>query len=35
MYVGGSWIVHAPHSGDVVRMRQIDSAPIKSYGRPG
>lgn len=35
MYVGGGWIVHAPHSGDVVRMKRIDNGPINSYGRPG
>jgi peptidoglycan DL-endopeptidase CwlO len=35
MYVGGGWIVHAPNSGDVVRMRQMDVAPIYGYGRPG
>jgi peptidoglycan DL-endopeptidase CwlO len=35
MYVGNGWIVHAPHAGDVVRMRRIDSAPIHSFGRPG
>ncbi|MBT8224963.1 MAG: hypothetical protein HKP61_11640 [Dactylosporangium sp.] len=34
MYVGGGWIVHAPHSGDVVRMKRFDSAPISGYGRP-
>lgn len=35
MYVGGGWIVHAPNSGDVVRMRQMDAAPIYGYSRPG
>jgi peptidoglycan DL-endopeptidase CwlO len=35
IYVGGGWVVHAPNSGDVVRMRKIDIGPIHSYGRPG
>ena len=35
MYVGGDWIVHAPTSGDVVRMRKMDHAYIAGYGRPG
>jgi peptidoglycan DL-endopeptidase CwlO len=35
IYVGGDWVVHAPHSGDVVRMRKIDIGPVHSYGRPG
>lgn len=33
MYVGGGWMVHAPTTGDVVRMKKIDSAPISGYGR--
>jgi cell wall-associated NlpC family hydrolase len=37
MYVGGGWMVHAPQSGDVVRMAKIDSPylPIAGYRRPG
>jgi cell wall-associated NlpC family hydrolase len=35
LYVGGGWVVHAPNSGDVVRMRKISVGPIHSYGRPG
>jgi len=35
MYVGGGWMVHAPHTGDVVRMARIDSYPIAGYRRPG
>jgi peptidoglycan DL-endopeptidase CwlO len=35
MYIGGNWIVHASRPGEPVRLRQIDLAPIKSYGRPG
>jgi peptidoglycan DL-endopeptidase CwlO len=35
IYVGSGWMVHAPHSGDVVRMKKIDSEPISGYGRPG
>jgi peptidoglycan DL-endopeptidase CwlO len=33
MYVGGGWMVHAPHSGDKVRMKKIDDMPIVGYGR--
>ncbi len=35
MYVGGGWIVHAPQTGDVVRMAKIDaiSRPV-GYRRP-
>lgn len=35
IYVGGGWIVHAPTSGDYVRMAKIDqsSTPV-GYGRP-
>jgi len=35
MYIGGGWIVHASRQGEPIRLRQIDLAPIKSYGRPG
>jgi cell wall-associated NlpC family hydrolase len=35
MYVGGDWMVNAPHTGDVVRMAKMDSDPISGYGRPG
>jgi peptidoglycan DL-endopeptidase CwlO len=35
IYVGGDWVVHAPRSGDKVRMRKMDIGPIHSYGRPG
>jgi cell wall-associated NlpC family hydrolase len=33
LYVGGGWMVHAPTSGDVVRMKKIDNGPITGYGR--
>jgi peptidoglycan DL-endopeptidase CwlO len=35
MYVGGGWVVHAPQTGDVVRMAKIDaiSTPV-GYRRP-
>lgn len=33
MYVGGGWIVHAPTSGDKVRMKKVDDGPINGYGR--
>jgi len=35
IYVGGGYIVDASKPGVPVRMRSIDSAPIKGYGRPG
>jgi cell wall-associated NlpC family hydrolase len=35
IYVGGGWMVHAPHEGDYVRMAKIDEhGSINSYGRP-
>jgi cell wall-associated NlpC family hydrolase len=35
IYVGGNTIVHAPHTGDHVRMASIDRAPVAGYRRPG
>lgn len=37
MYVGGGWVVHAPTSGDVVRMTELSNPylPIAGYRRPG
>jgi cell wall-associated NlpC family hydrolase len=37
IYVGNGWVVHAPQSGDVVRMKQLSAGtmPISGYGRPG
>lgn len=37
LYVGGGWMVHAPTTGDFVRMAKIDSPylPIAGYRRPG
>lgn len=34
MYVGGGWMVNAPHTGDVVRMARINQLPIAGYRRP-
>jgi cell wall-associated NlpC family hydrolase len=35
LYVGGGWVVHAPRTGDVVRMAKIDGPGSPSgYGRP-
>ena len=31
----GSAVVHAPTSGDVVRMKRMDDGPIAGYRRPG
>jgi cell wall-associated NlpC family hydrolase len=37
IYVGGGWVVHAPHTGDYVRMAPLDQAglPITGFRRPG
>jgi cell wall-associated NlpC family hydrolase len=37
VYVGGGWMVHAPQTGDVVRMARIDSPylPVAGFRRPG
>ncbi|NJC64406.1 hypothetical protein HC028_07765 [Planosporangium flavigriseum] len=35
MYVGDGWVLHAPTSGDVVRMVRMDQMPISGLGRPG
>jgi peptidoglycan DL-endopeptidase CwlO len=34
IYVGNGWIVHAPTTGDVVRMKRVDDGPIAGYRRP-
>ncbi len=36
IYVGGGWVVHAPHPGDHVRMAQMTSVgSVHGYGHPG
>jgi cell wall-associated NlpC family hydrolase len=35
IYIGGNMVVHAPHTGDFVRMATIDRGPIAGYRRPG
>jgi cell wall-associated NlpC family hydrolase len=37
IYVGGDWVVHAPTTGDVVRMTKLDNSglPIEGFRRPG
>ena len=35
LYIGGGQVVHAPHTGDQVRMATIDRGPIAGYRRPG
>jgi cell wall-associated NlpC family hydrolase len=35
LYVGNGLMVHAPRTGDFVRMQYIDNLPINSFGRPG
>jgi cell wall-associated NlpC family hydrolase len=37
IYVGGNWMVHAPHTGDYVRMAQLTgyyANNVSGYGRP-
>ncbi len=34
LYIGGGMVVHAPHTGDHVRMATIDRGPITGYRRP-
>ena len=34
LYIGGGMVVHAPHTGDHVRMATIDRGPIAGYRRP-
>jgi cell wall-associated NlpC family hydrolase len=34
IYAGGGWVVTAPHTGDYVRMKQIDDmGPLNGFGR--
>jgi cell wall-associated NlpC family hydrolase len=36
IYVGGDTVVHAPHTGDHVRMAPMErTGPIAGYRRPG
>lgn len=35
IYIGNGMVVHAPHTGDFVRMATIDRGPIAGYRRPG
>ncbi|MET0424801.1 MAG: NlpC/P60 family protein [Actinoplanes sp.] len=35
IYIGGGMVVHAPHTGDYVRMATIERGPIAGYRRPG
>jgi cell wall-associated NlpC family hydrolase len=36
IYVGGGWVVHAPHPGDHVRMAQLSSiGTVHGYAHPG
>jgi cell wall-associated NlpC family hydrolase len=34
LYVGGGWMVHAPQTGDFVRMAKIDGRPVTGFRRP-
>jgi peptidoglycan DL-endopeptidase CwlO len=34
MYVGNGNVIHAPNTGDHVRVQRIDIAPTQGYGRP-
>ena len=33
--IGGNTVVHAPHTGDHVRMAPIDRSPVAGFRRPG
>jgi cell wall-associated NlpC family hydrolase len=35
IYIGGGKIVHAPHTGDHVRMATLEAGPIAGFRRPG
>ena len=35
LYVGGGWMVHAPTTGDYVRMAKLEGRPVAGYRRPG
>jgi cell wall-associated NlpC family hydrolase len=35
IYVGDGKIMQAPQAGDVVRMTDMNTSPIHSFGRPG
>jgi cell wall-associated NlpC family hydrolase len=35
IYVGGNTVVHAPHTGDHVRMAVMDRMPVTGFRRPG
>ena len=35
IYIGGGSMIHAPHSGDVVRVAAVDWARVVGIGRPG
>ncbi|XVU22238.1 NlpC/P60 family protein [Actinoplanes sp. CA-054009] len=35
IYIGGNLMVHAPHTGDHVRMAKFDTMPIAGFRRPG
>jgi cell wall-associated NlpC family hydrolase len=35
IYVGNHQIIHAPHTGDVVRLADVDKATPYGYARPG
>ena len=34
IYVGNGWVVSAPQTGDVVRMKRVDDITPTSFGRP-
>jgi len=34
LYVGSGWMVHAPQTGDYVRMAKIAGRPVNGYRRP-
>ncbi len=34
LYVGAGWMVHAPQTGDFVRMAKLEGRPVAGYRRP-
>ncbi|MFB9237260.1 NlpC/P60 family protein [Plantactinospora siamensis] len=35
IYVGGGRMIHAPRTGEQIRVDAVDSQPVHGYGRPG
>ncbi|ASW53492.1 NlpC/P60 family protein [Plantactinospora sp. KBS50] len=35
IYIGGGKMIHAPRTGERIRIDSVDSQPVHGYGRPG